>query len=70
MRDAGSNQQAGPAGPAGRGRTDGDLPCRYDGEMAGRIESQWQERWAAEGTYHPPSPCTTRTPPRSGKWLR
>jgi leucyl-tRNA synthetase len=46
-------------GEAGSARADGtgdDLPFRYDAELAGQIESRWQQRWAAEGTYSSPNP--------------
>jgi len=34
-----------------------DLPAhRYDAALAGRIETQWQDRWEAEGTFHTPNP--------------
>jgi leucyl-tRNA synthetase len=29
---------------------------RYTADLAGRIEAQWQERWAAEGTFDAPNP--------------
>ncbi|GGF91529.1 leucine--tRNA ligase [Rhodococcoides trifolii] len=29
---------------------------RYTAQLAGRIEAQWQERWAAEGTFDAPNP--------------
>ncbi|WP_147916902.1 leucine--tRNA ligase [Ruania zhangjianzhongii] len=31
-------------------------PHRYTAELAGRIEQSWQDRWAAEGTFHAPNP--------------
>jgi len=33
-----------------------DLPFSYGPVLAGQIESRWQERWAAEGTYNAPNP--------------
>ncbi|MGU3436273.1 leucine--tRNA ligase [Actinomycetes bacterium M1A6_2h] len=29
---------------------------RYTAQLAGRIEAQWQQRWAAEGTFDAPNP--------------
>jgi leucyl-tRNA synthetase len=31
-------------------------PFRYDAELANRIETSWQDRWAAEGTFYTPNP--------------
>jgi leucyl-tRNA synthetase len=31
-------------------------PFRYDARLAGEIERRWQDRWAAEGTFHTPNP--------------
>ena len=31
-------------------------PFRYTAALAGRIEIEWQRRWAEEGTYHTPNP--------------
>jgi leucyl-tRNA synthetase len=31
-------------------------PFRYTAELAGRIESAWQDRWEREGTFHTPNP--------------
>ncbi|AZN29517.1 leucine--tRNA ligase [Flaviflexus salsibiostraticola] len=31
-------------------------PHRYTAELAGEIESRWQDRWDEEGTYHVPNP--------------
>ena len=37
--------------------TDADVPpYRYDAAMADRIETGWQDRWAAEGTFDAPNP--------------
>jgi leucyl-tRNA synthetase len=34
-----------------------DVPeHRYDAALAGRIEADWQERWAADATFHTPNP--------------
>jgi leucyl-tRNA synthetase len=34
-----------------------DVPAfRYGAGLANQIELRWQERWAAEGTYHTPNP--------------
>ena len=30
---------------------------RYTAALAGQIEVAWQERWAAEGTFHAPNPA-------------
>ncbi|MBW3610919.1 MAG: leucine--tRNA ligase [Actinobacteria bacterium] len=35
---------------------DDALPYRYGPALASDIESRWQDRWAAEGTYHAPNP--------------
>ncbi|MGH9184124.1 MAG: leucine--tRNA ligase [Acidimicrobiales bacterium] len=32
-------------------------PHRYGAALANDIETRWQERWRAEGTYHTPNPC-------------
>ena len=39
---------------------DATPPFRYGAELANRIELAWQDRWAAEGTFHTPNP--------SGPW--
>jgi leucyl-tRNA synthetase len=31
-------------------------PFRYDAQLAHRIETSWQDRWAAEGTFYTPNP--------------
>ncbi|MGI8939391.1 MAG: class I tRNA ligase family protein, partial [Iamia sp.] len=31
-------------------------PHRYSASLAGTIESTWQDRWEAEGTFHTPNP--------------
>src|SRR5579884_2247493 len=31
-------------------------PYRYNAALAGRIELEWQKRWAEEGTQHTPNP--------------
>ena len=58
-----SGQAAGPARPGGTadggtadGGTAGALPFSYSARRAGQIESRWQERWAADGTYNSPNP--------------
>ncbi|HEY1671389.1 MAG TPA: class I tRNA ligase family protein [Streptosporangiaceae bacterium] len=33
-----------------------ELPFRYGPRLAGEIERYWQDRWAAEGTFHTPNP--------------
>jgi len=36
---------------------DSDAPRhRYDASLADSIETRWQERWRADGTYHSPNP--------------
>ncbi|MBW3627076.1 MAG: class I tRNA ligase family protein, partial [Actinobacteria bacterium] len=38
-------------------RSGDDIPAfRYGAALANEIESRWQDRWAAEGTYHTPNP--------------
>ena len=37
--------------------SDTETPFRYTAEVAGRIETAWQDRWAAEGTFHAPNPA-------------
>src|SRR5438067_13131971 len=32
-------------------------PFRYTGSLAQDIETGWQQRWAAEGTYNAPNPA-------------
>ncbi|MCW2494530.1 leucine--tRNA ligase [Jatrophihabitans sp.] len=32
-------------------------PHRYSGALANEIETSWQERWAAEGTFNAPNPA-------------
>ena len=29
-----------------------ETPYRYTAELAGQIETAWQDRWDAEGTFH------------------
>ena len=36
---------------------DQELPFRYNARLAGEIESRWQQRWAAEGTFDSPNPA-------------
>ncbi|HEY2428704.1 MAG TPA: class I tRNA ligase family protein, partial [Acidimicrobiales bacterium] len=39
-----------------------DVPAhRYTAELAGRIELDWQRRWAEEGTFHTPNPTGDMT---------
>ncbi|HVK45513.1 MAG TPA: leucine--tRNA ligase [Micropruina sp.] len=33
-----------------------ETPYRYTAELAGQIETSWQDRWQAEGTFHAPNP--------------
>ncbi len=33
-----------------------ETPYRYTAELAGQIETAWQDRWDAEGTFHAPNP--------------
>ena len=35
--------------------TAAQYPHRYTAELADRIERHWQDRWAADGTYHAPN---------------
>ncbi len=37
-------------------RAAAELPFRYGPRLAGEIERYWQDRWAAEGTFHTPNP--------------
>ncbi len=34
-----------------------ETPYRYTAEMAGRIETGWQDRWEEEGTFRAPNPA-------------
>ena len=34
-----------------------ETPYRYTAELAGQIETAWQDRWEAEGTFHAPNPA-------------
>ncbi|XVX21566.1 leucine--tRNA ligase [Actinomycetota bacterium] len=34
-----------------------ETPHRYTAELAGQIETAWQDRWEAQGTYHAPNPA-------------
>jgi leucyl-tRNA synthetase len=43
-------------GPTQRDSADDIPPFRYNAELANRIESAWQDRWAAEGTFYTPNP--------------
>ncbi|SDF51128.1 leucine--tRNA ligase [Pseudonocardia oroxyli] len=38
------------------GGSAGAPPFRYDATLANAIERRWQDRWAAEGTFHAPNP--------------
>ena len=38
------------------GEAAGTPPFRYDAALATAIERRWQDRWAAEGTFHAPNP--------------
>jgi leucyl-tRNA synthetase len=42
--------------PAANRTADDTPPFRYDGRMADAIETAWQDRWEAEGTFHAPNP--------------
>ena len=34
-----------------------ETPYRYTADLAGRIETSWQDRWEREGTFHAPNPA-------------
>ncbi len=34
-----------------------ETPHRYTAELAGRIETAWQDRWEQQGTFHAPNPA-------------
>ena len=34
-----------------------ETPYRYTAELAGQIETAWQDRWEREGTFHAPNPA-------------
>ncbi|NMD47198.1 MAG: hypothetical protein GYA85_10595, partial [Propionibacterium sp.] len=34
-----------------------ETPYRYTAELAGQIETAWQDRWETEGTFHAPNPA-------------
>ena len=34
-----------------------ETPYRYTAEMAGQIETAWQDRWQERGTFHAPNPA-------------
>lgn len=45
------------ATPAAGTRRPDDIPAhRYTAQAANRIESKWQDRWEADGTFHTPNP--------------
>ena len=48
------------ADATGNDGADGTPPFRYGAGLAARIESRWQDRWEAEGTFQAPNP--------SGAW--
>ncbi|OBA81894.1 leucine--tRNA ligase [Mycobacterium sp. 1164966.3] len=54
---------AAPAGNAGAVAPDPDAPrFRYTAELAGRIESDWQQKWAELGTFNVPNPVGSLAP--------
>jgi leucyl-tRNA synthetase len=55
-----SEQNPGPQAPA-------DAPAyRYSAALAAAIETRWQDRWEAEGTYHAPNPTGPLAAPTPG----
>jgi len=48
---------------AGPGESEPDVPqYRYTAELAGRIETQWQDNWQRWGTFHVPNPVGSLAP--------
>jgi leucyl-tRNA synthetase len=41
----------------GGSQDDGQPPFRYNARLAAQIESRWQDRWAADGTFDSPNPA-------------
>jgi leucyl-tRNA synthetase len=50
--------------PAAR-TADSIPPHRYTAALAGEIEQRWQDRWAAEGTFHADNPAGDLAGPRA-----
>ena len=49
--------------PGPQGASSEDVPpFRYSAELAGRIESAWQESWASRGTFNVPNPVGDLAP--------
>ena len=44
-----------------------ETPYRYTAEMAGRIETGWQDRWEAEGTFNADNPVGALAGPGADK---
>lgn len=44
-----------------------DTPYRYTAALADRIETAWQDRWEAEGTFHSDNPVGALAGPESAK---
>ena len=45
------------------GESEPDVPqYRYTAELAGRIETQWQDNWQRWGTFHVPNPVGSLAP--------
>ncbi len=47
---------------------DDRLPFRYDARLAAEIETRWQDRWEADGTYHAPNPSGPLGDPAVAKY--
>ncbi len=57
MSNVSPGTEPGP-GTAERERPGGDLPPhRYNAQLAEQIETKWQRRWEAEGTFEAPNPA-------------
>jgi leucyl-tRNA synthetase len=50
--------------PAPTGGQNGEPPFRYTAALAERLETRWQDRWEAEGTFHASNPVGDLTGPR------
>jgi leucyl-tRNA synthetase len=57
MSESGPGQATG-GGAGGRGApAEGQPPFRYCARLAGEIESRWQDRWEADGTFNSANPA-------------